>query len=148
MSTKVITGNGFDMKTIIQDYLDIRANEDETFAPMYAKPNKSIDRCCQYIMDKAKEFLRSKDGMIMDEVVFGWAVDYYDEDDLEIDKPKPTQAAKPVKPTTGNLFAANSNKVSRSESDTNPTKIVQMPKNAATGEKNKPVKEFETLSLW
>lgn len=72
-------------KEVIKQYLDNRAKTDELFAQAYAKPNKSIDECMQYIMGEAKKQGGSA-VCISDEVVFGWAVHYYDEDDIKINK--------------------------------------------------------------
>ena len=72
-------------KEIIKQYLDNRAKTDELFAVAYAKPNKSIDECMQYIMGEAKKQGGSA-VCISDEVVFGWAVHYYDEDNIKINK--------------------------------------------------------------
>lgn len=72
------------MKTAIKDYLENRARTDELFAEKYANPEKSIDECCEYITGEA--YARAKDGMavISDEEVYGMAVHYYDEEDIEI----------------------------------------------------------------
>lgn len=73
------------VKQAIKSYLDNRAKNDELFAVAYAKPNKNIDECFNYIVGEAK-----KQGgnavYVPDEVVFGWAVHYYDEDDIKINK--------------------------------------------------------------
>ena len=73
------------VKQAIKSYLDNRAKTDELFAVAYAKPNKNIDECFNYIVGEAK-----KQGgnavYVPDEVVFGWAVHYYDEDDIKINK--------------------------------------------------------------
>ena len=37
-------------KKVIKAYLDKRAAEDELFAKDYAKPNKNIDDCCDFII--------------------------------------------------------------------------------------------------
>lgn len=89
---------------ILKAYLDERAKNDELFAVTYAKPNKAFERCWQYIFQQAAKYAADCPGgkmaAIMDKDVFAWAVHYYDEDDLEIDKPKPQPAPLPVaKPT-------------------------------------------------
>lgn len=82
MSTK--TSKGF--KEAIKAYLDKRAAEDELFAVTYKKENKNLDECCNYVMKCAKD---GGAGGYSDEEVFGWAVHYYDEDDLKNIKPVP-----------------------------------------------------------
>lgn len=71
------TSKGF--KETIKAYLDKRAVEDELFAETYKKENKNLDECCNYVMQCAQ-----KGGCAgySDDEVFGWAVHYYDEDDV------------------------------------------------------------------
>lgn len=64
----------------IKNYLDKRAADDELFANTYAKENKSIEECCNYVMKCAKD--GGRQGYTDDEV-FAWAVHYYDEDDIK-----------------------------------------------------------------
>lgn len=71
-------------KSTIKNYLDNRANTDELFAKSYAKENKSLDECCQYILGEARKL--GSEVCVSDEVVFGWAVHYYDEDEIKINK--------------------------------------------------------------
>lgn len=82
--------NDFEKK--IKDYLDKRAAEDELFAKTYAKKNKSFEECIQYIFGEAfKKAVRmpgvsGKGSVFEDEVVYGLAVHYYDEDDIKVSK--------------------------------------------------------------
>ncbi len=71
-------------QTAIKSYLDKRAETDELFAVSYAKQNKSINECCDYIMGEAKK--RGSAVAISDEEVYGMAVHYYDEDNIKINK--------------------------------------------------------------
>ena len=71
-------------KAAIKAYLDNRAATDEQFAITYAKPNKSIDECYNYIVNEAKS--RGNAVCMTDEEVFGLAVHYYDEDDIKVSK--------------------------------------------------------------
>lgn len=72
------------VKQAIKNYLDERAKTDELFAAAYAKPNKNIDECFNYILGEAKK--QGNAVYLSDDVVFGWAVHYYDEDDIKINK--------------------------------------------------------------
>ncbi len=81
-----------DFKNTIKTYLDKRASEDELFAKSYAKENKSIDECCQYITGEAKKKAKNGCAAIDDATVFGWAVHYYDEDSIKINKNVPKAA--------------------------------------------------------
>lgn len=69
-----------EFKEAIQNYLEKRAAEDELFAVTYKKENKNLDECCNYIMQCAQ---KGGCGGYSDNEVFGWAVHYYDEDDLK-----------------------------------------------------------------
>lgn len=71
-------------KDAIKNYLDKRATEDELFAVTYQKESKSLDECCNYVMECAQ---KGGAAGYTDEEVFGWAVHYYDEDDIKNIKP-------------------------------------------------------------
>ena len=70
-------------KCTIQDYLEERAKTDELFAKSYAKPNKSIDECITYILNEVQQ---SGCNGFEDNEIFGMAVHYYDEDNLDVGK--------------------------------------------------------------
>ncbi|WP_291587250.1 PcfK-like family protein [Bacteroides sp.] len=71
-------------KEAIKVYLDDRAKTDKLFAVSYAKTNKNLDDCCNYILGEAKK--RGNAVAMTDEEVYGMAVHYYDEDDIKINK--------------------------------------------------------------
>lgn len=66
-------------KDTIKAYLDQRAQSDPLFATSYQKEGKSIDECCNYIVQEVQKM--QVNGLVDDEV-FGLAVHYYDEDNL------------------------------------------------------------------
>ena len=68
----------------IKAYLDERSKTDELFAKSYAKPNKNLKECCNFILGEAKK--RGNAVAISDNEVFGMAVHYYDEDDIKVNK--------------------------------------------------------------
>ena len=70
-------------KRTIQEYLEKRAQTDELFAKSYAKPNKSIDECITYILNEVQQ---SGCNGFEDNEIFGMAVHYYDEDNLDVGK--------------------------------------------------------------
>lgn len=78
-------------KATIKAYLDKKAAEDELFAKTYAKENKSLDECCNYILQEVK---KSGCQGFADEEIYNMAVHYYDED--EIKDVKPLSAVKVV----------------------------------------------------
>lgn len=72
-------------KQVIQSYLEQRAKGDSLFATSFAKPNKNIDECCNYLVGEA----RKRGGNVVcmsDDEVFGLAIHYYDEDNIKVDK--------------------------------------------------------------
>ncbi len=120
-----MTKNHFNMttfETTIQTYLENRAKEDSLFAETYKKANKSIKECCKYIYSQARKLAAGGKAVgIDDATVYGWAVHYYDEDDIKVDKiqervevatPDPVPSAKvesavqpkPKKKTKKELF--------------------------------------------
>ena len=78
-------------KQIIQSYLEERAKNDPLFASVYAKPNKNINECFDYILSEAKK--RGNAVCMSDDEVFGLAVHYYDEDDIKVNKQTNYKAA-------------------------------------------------------
>lgn len=74
---------------VIKSYLDKRAKEDPLFAETYKKKNKSIEECCQYIYSQARKVAKGGNAVgIDDATVYGWAVHYYDEDNIKVENVK------------------------------------------------------------
>ena len=71
-------------KETIKAYLDKRAAEDELFAKTYAKENKNLDECCNYILQQVQ---KSGCQGFADEEIYNMAMHYYDEDDIKDVKP-------------------------------------------------------------
>lgn len=71
----------------IQTYLEERANNDELFAKSYAKANKNIKECCNYIIQEVKKTGRQG---FADEEIFSMAVHYYDEDNIKVESKTPS----------------------------------------------------------
>lgn len=90
-------------ETTIQTYLENRAKTDSLFAETYRKANKSIEECIKYIYSQARKLANGGNAVGVDEsTVYGWAVHYYDEDDIKVDKMKErvevvAPAAEPVR---------------------------------------------------
>lgn len=68
-------------KRTIQSYLEERAKVDDLFAKSYAKPNKNIDDCITFILNEVQ---KSGCNGFEDDEIFGMAVHYYDEDNLNV----------------------------------------------------------------
>lgn len=83
------------MKTAIKIYLDNRAAADPQFAARYANPKKSIEECCRYITGEA--YTKAKNGVavLSDDAVFGLAVHYYDEDNIDIKRTPSARTSAP-----------------------------------------------------
>lgn len=73
-------------ESTIKRYLDKRSEEDSLFAKAYAKAGKTIKECCNYIVSQARKMQQNGCAVIADDIVFGWAVHYYDEDDLDVEE--------------------------------------------------------------
>lgn len=109
-------------ETTIKNYLDNRAREDSLFAETYKKANKSIKECCRYIISRARK-LGGTAVAVDDATVYGWAVHYYDEDNIKVEassgrvevaapaavvKPGPTKPAAPKRQKATNHRADDS----------------------------------------
>lgn len=75
-------GTYLNPKDAVQGFLDARAKDDALFAEMYKKPKKNIDSCWAYIVGVAKK--RGNAVCMTDDEVYGLAVHYYCEDDLQV----------------------------------------------------------------
>ena len=71
-------------KNSIQSYLEQRAEYDELFAHSYRNPLKNIEDCITYILNYVQ---KSGCNGFDDDEIFGQAVHYYDEADIEVGEP-------------------------------------------------------------
>lgn len=71
-------------KRTIQAYLEQRAVVDELFAVTYEKADKNMEDCITYILNEVQ---RSGCNGFTDGEVYSMAVHYYDEDNIEVEKP-------------------------------------------------------------
>lgn len=71
-------------------YLEQRAEEDALFAKNYRNPAKNIDDCVTYILNYVK---KSGCNGFTDGEIYGQAVHYYDENEIEVGKPLQCQIA-------------------------------------------------------
>lgn len=114
----------------IKAYLDKRAKEDALFANTYKKEGKSIKECCKYIMQKARKEAKNGCAAIPDDVVYGWAVHYYDEDDIKVSRTtEDMQVSVPEQPEPKEEPAA----------DPHPNKEVHKPKKTKADKTPQPV---------
>lgn len=73
---------------LIAEYLTETCQKDESFALKINQEHKTLEKCNAYIMQKAKDFLHSKDGAVDSDTVFAWAAEYYSLDDAAIEAEK------------------------------------------------------------
>ena len=78
-------------KTILM-YLEQRAEEDQLFAKSFSNPAKNIDDCVTYILNYVKN---SGCNGFTDGEIFGQAVHYYDENEIEVGKPIQCSGGEP-----------------------------------------------------
>lgn len=99
-------------KQVIQEYVDQYAANDPVFKVHFEKPDKTIDKCCQYILTEVKA--SGREGFADDEI-YSMARMYYQLDNVNIDdklnanvvvnrpiakaEPKPTPKAATKKAT-------------------------------------------------
>lgn len=68
----------------IKAYLDKRAEIDLLFSLRYSLPKKKLEDCVTYILNQVQ---KSGCNGFHDDEIFGMAVHFYDEDNIEIGKP-------------------------------------------------------------
>ena len=68
----------------IAQYLMGRAENDPILAIKLANPSKTMEQCCQYIIGEVK-----KSGCcgFSDEEIYGWAMHFWDEPEVEVGEP-------------------------------------------------------------
>ena len=83
MASNAIKGTQLFQDTI-KAYLETMAENDALFAVKYANPSKSVSDCCTYIISQVQ---KSGCNGFADEEIFGMAVHYYEENEIEVGKP-------------------------------------------------------------
>ena len=71
-------------KRTIQMYLEQRAEEDALFAKSYCNPAKNIDDCVTHILNYVQ---KSGCNGFTDGEIYGQAIHYYEENEIEVGKP-------------------------------------------------------------
>lgn len=86
----------------VVDYLVNHCEKEPSFKDKILNDKKSLSGCWEYIKSKARKDAVGVCAVIDDNVVFGWALHYFDEEELdwkekpkETPKPKPKDKAKP-----------------------------------------------------
>ena len=73
-----------DLKEAIKCHLDKMAAQDFAFAERYKLESKNLDDCVKYITEQARKQAKHGCAAVEDSIVFGWAVHYYQEDDIKV----------------------------------------------------------------
>ena len=68
----------------IKAYLETRAENDALFAVRLANPSKSVEDCVTYIINQVQ---KSGCNGFSDDEIFGMAVHYWEEDEIEVGNP-------------------------------------------------------------
>ena len=68
----------------IKAYLEERAENDALFAVKFANPSKSVEECVTYILNSVQ---KSGCNGFEDNEIFGMAVHYWEESEIEVGKP-------------------------------------------------------------
>ena len=68
----------------IKAYLEKRADNDALFAIRFANPSKSVEDCVTYIINQVQ---KSGCNGFADDEIFGMAVHYWEESEIEVGKP-------------------------------------------------------------
>ena len=68
----------------IREYLEKRAENDALFAVKFSNPSKSVEDCVTYIINEVQ---KSGCNGFADDEIFGMAVHYWEENEIEVGKP-------------------------------------------------------------
>ena len=79
----------------IKKYLE--ENASDVLAEKINNGKKTLQGCWNFITNEAKKYLNNKTGGIIDKVVFGWAVHYFEEDSIEEGKIDNSNNSTPTK---------------------------------------------------
>ena len=74
------------LQEAVKRHLDKMAQEDFAFAERYKDEKKSLAECAKYIMAQARKQAKGGCAAIEDAVVYGWAVHYYQEENIKVDE--------------------------------------------------------------
>lgn len=124
----------------IKKHLDDVAKTDKTFAKNYAKKNKSIDECVNYIIGEARKRKNGAVAAIPDDEVYGMAIHYFDEDDIKVNVKDALKGGVAVTHGT----SANTETIPAKKSKTRGSKTVKM---EVSVKKTEPEDETDGLEI-
>ena len=106
-------------------------------------PKKSLDEMLQYIIDKASKRKTGNCAVIDDDTVYGWAVHYYDEDDIKINHNVSANTA--VSQTTNNAVKKTAPIVKQKQVEVLAQEVGIKKIRAGKGKKDKPCEGQQSL---
>ena len=83
------------LQEAVKKHLDKMAEQDFAFAERYKDEKKSIEECAKYIMQEARKQAKNGCAAIEDAVVYGWAVHYYQEENIKVDSAPKAKVVAP-----------------------------------------------------
>lgn len=95
MKIQLTANNAYE--TAVLKYLE--ENASDALVEKINSGEKTLGQCFVYIKDQAKKEAQSGCAMIEDKVVYGWAVHFFEEDDIEVNdkgKTKPIPEPKEI----------------------------------------------------
>lgn len=95
MKLNLQAGNAYE--TAVLKYLE--ENASDILVEKINSGNKTLEQCFVYIKNQAKKEAQSGCAMIEDKVVYGWAVHFFEEDEIEAEvkgKAKPIPEPKEI----------------------------------------------------
>lgn len=98
----------------ISEYLIERCNREPELIEKVLNEKKSLEQCSAYIDQEARKYLNSRNGYIAKEIVFGWVVHYFDEENIKFD----TQPSKTITKTSDSKPKTTSRPIKRKEKQT------------------------------
>jgi hypothetical protein len=82
---------------VIADYLIEHCEKEAAFADKILNEKKNLNECMDYIMSEARKLAKNNRACVKREIVFGWAVHYFDEENLEWKKTSGTVSTSKTK---------------------------------------------------
>lgn len=76
----------------------LEENASDTLTEKINGGNKTMAGCWTYIVSRARSLAKNSCACVEDAEVYGWAVHYFEEDDLSKEKPAPAQKTEEVDP--------------------------------------------------
>ena len=120
-------------KNTIKAYLDQRAETDYLFSFRYSLPEKKLEDCITYILNQVQ---KSGCNGFHDDEIFGMAVHFFDEDNIEVGKPMNTHV------TVNHVVVLSAEEIEQARQD-----AIQKAQDEAYKKMMQPVKNTKRVAL-